>query len=362
MNPIKLLQNLLQIESVTGNEQSIMEYIVALLNEIGLTIIIQHVDEKRYNIISYPKYCDPKNIRLMFSGHVDTVPIGTNWSHKQGEIIDNKIYGRGSVDMKGGIASLICAISNNIKSKLNFLLVLTIGEETNMIGAKTFIQSCRSMFPNLQNFIVCEPTTLKLLYMHKGGIAMEIVAHGKAVHASMPELGENAIYKIMDVINDLRKYRENVYVENNILTKPTINVGMIQGGVATNQVPDKCTTRIETRIVPPEYISRVETEIEKIISNYKNVELNVLARIPPFSIPRKDPFLMNIMQILDASDNDLFGVSYCTEASFYSEFGLNGIVLGPGDQSLCHVVDEYIEIDQLIKAMDIYSKIMLELN
>ena len=147
---VNTLLQLIRINSETGNEFLISNVIESLLIKNDFTVMKQKVDTNRYNVIAYPQLCDPKEIKLLFSGHIDTVPIepSNSIAHSEssnssnsiwttnpyGELKNNNIYGRGSVDMKGGIACFICAGLEMMKNKNKFAFIFTVGEEINMIG------------------------------------------------------------------------------------------------------------------------------------------------------------------------------------------------------------------------------------
>ena len=279
---ISLTRKLLSFNTVNpeGNEQDIAIFTGKLLSENGFTINYHQLAANRLTLIAEKGLsclCPP----IVLTGHFDTVPLGTKqWSEDpfSGTIKDSKIFGRGSSDMKGGLAALIVATIQAFKKNNQpggVRLIFTAGEEPGCLGAIHLAGSGYDM-GKASAIIVGEPTSNIPAIGHKGALYLSVSASGKAVHSSMPELGDNAIYKVARAISKIENFHFQADLDE-LHGFPTINVGLINGGKNLNSVHDHAEFTIDIRSTPKvshsEILKRLSLELGKEVSIEKLVDL-----------------------------------------------------------------------------------------
>jgi len=363
MDEVKLLQQLVKInsENPPGNEREIAFFIRDFLDDLGVETKLMKFGKNRYNLIA----SIGKGNGLMLNGHMDTVPVGNveNWKFNPfGEIKNGKLYGRGAVDMKSGLACVLTALQNLIKRKVEFkrkLLLAFVGdEEVALAGSKFFVENYKEFLKDVKYGIIAEPTNFSITIAQKGIADIKVKIRGKAAHGSGPELGDNAIYKACDFIQELRKLNENLKRRKDaLLGSGTINVGKITGGTKVNIVPDYCEIEIDRRIIPGETPQIAKKQIEKILKKLKIkgvVEL-LVSRLP-MKIPENSLVVKTLKEITGAKTR---GEAGYTEAElYYRKCGIECVVFGPGNPNLSHVANEYIKIKDLKKGCIIFEKII----
>ena len=251
---IELTTQLIQIptENPPGNERKAFIFLKPILSKMGFNIKTYISPKGRWNIVAERRW-GKGGRRLLFNGHLDVVPPGnpSQWKYPpfQGKLEKGKIYGRGSSDMKGGIASFLHAISTIDRSKIHIkqgavVLHLVSDEEshghqgTDFLTQKGLIQGDAAL--------VGEPSSLHPVIGQKGAIWLRISTLGKSAHGSRPHQGVNAIEKMMKLITHLNIL--SLEKEHPLLGRPTLNIGTIQGGTKINIVPDRCEIEVDRRI------------------------------------------------------------------------------------------------------------------
>ncbi len=247
---ISLTQKLISMNSVNppGNEAPVAMLIGKLLTENGFVVETIPYGENRLHLVA--KKGNFANKPVVLSGHLDTVPLGEMpWKVNpfSGEIINEKIFGRGSSDMKGAVAAMtVAAISaTNKNTEAAVCLIFTAGEETGCQGAEHLVANYPNLF-HTRGIIIGEPTANIPAIGHKGGLYLNVTAKGKTAHSSMPHLGDNAIYKAAEAVLKLKNYvfREH---PDSLLGMPTLNIGKFRGGINLNSVPDHAEFTIDAR-------------------------------------------------------------------------------------------------------------------
>ena len=245
IDPIELSREL----DPPGNELSCILHLERILSGAGLETSLQEFAPGRANLIARVGAVGSK-LPLCFTGHVDTVPLGNaSWSVDAfaGEIIDGKMYGRGSSDMKCGVAAFVAAIGNmakELEGTSGVVLVITAGEEIGCEGA--FHLARAGILGRAGAIVVAEPTSNAALVGHKGALWLRLTLKGITAHGSMPHLGVNAAYKAARVLTALETFQFNV-APHPYLGSPTLNVGTVRAGLNVNSVPDLAEIGIEYR-------------------------------------------------------------------------------------------------------------------
>src|SRR5579884_1227705 len=252
---VRLTQDLIRFQSVNppGDEQPVAEYLARVLSDHGIEATLQPLDPGRANLLA--RLPGDGTGSLVFTGHLDVVPPGEQpWDHGpfSGDLVDGRIYGRGSADMKGGVAAIVTAMialkDAGLQPVADIVLAATAGEEAGLYGAGVMAQD-RSL-EGARWLVVAEPTDLNVFIAEKGILWIDVTASGRTAHGSMPHLGANAISFMARLIERLDVSYPFPYDAGPLLGAPTLSVNTIQGGNKTNVVPDACRISIDMRTVP----------------------------------------------------------------------------------------------------------------
>jgi succinyl-diaminopimelate desuccinylase len=365
MDVVSLTQKLIKYNTINppGNERDIAEFCGKLLIENGFTVHYHEFAKNRLSVVAEIGLSD-KDLPIVFSGHLDVVPLGQKeWSVEPfaAEIKDGKLYGRGSCDMKGGVAAIITAAINS-KSALpkgGIRLILSASEEDGCKGAAHLVSNAD--LGKARGIIIAEPTSNLPICAHKGALYMWVKASGITAHSSMPERGVNAIYKVAKAISKIENFKFDVD-QDPILGIPTINVGVVKGGLNINSVPDRAEFSIDVRSTTKIDHAAALQEIKQLLSDDLTIEPFVNCK--PVYTDDKDPFVAIVDKA--ASVNRDTGevpksLPYATDAAFLQDYyKAPTVILGPGEAKMAHQTDEYAELSDLEKALDIYSAIIRE--
>jgi len=370
---IKILTDLIAFQTVSGTDNSeLINYCEKILNELGIdTFKVFDDEEKRVNLFGTLKAKKTNGKKpIILSGHTDVVPVSKGWSSDPftATIKDEKLYGRGSCDMKGFIACTLAFApvfkESNLDRDIHFCY--TFDEETACIGAPLLIKELKKRDIKNGICIIGEPTNMKIIDAHKG--MNEYTAHfgGLAGHSSKPHMGVNAIEYASRYINKLLELRQELIKrapKDCIFDPPhsTLSIGGISGGIAHNVIADKCKVEWETRPVNKADGDFVTQEIEKFVSEKL---LPDMKKVFPDSYIKKEIIGEVVgFEKLDESeacefvssitgDNSREVVSFGTEAGLFQEVGISTVVCGPGSIEQAHKIDEFIELNELKKCLN----------
>jgi succinyl-diaminopimelate desuccinylase len=364
MDVITLTQRLLGFDTVNppGNETSCAAFLYDLLVSAGFDAQLHPMPDGRTNLVA--QIGNGTGRPVAFTGHLDTVPLGNQpWSVSPfaGEIIDGRLYGRGSTDMKAGVAAFVCAAvaqAEQLKQGSGVLLLITCGEETGCDGARHLVQTIN--LPPIAGLVVAEPTLNRPAHGHKGVLWLKATSRGVTAHGSMPERGDNAILKAARFITRLENFTFNSPAHP-VMGRPTLNVGTIKGGLNVNSVPDLAEIEIDLRSVPPMQHAELKSQIEQLAKD--DVEITTLLDLPPVWTNPDLPFVARIGDISTAHTGapvPPVSVSYFTDAALLQPAMENAptVILGPGDPALAHQTDEYCIVDNITQAVEIYSALL----
>ena len=370
---IKILTDLIAFQTVSGTDNSkLIIYCEKILNDLGIeTFKVFDDEEKRVNLFGTLKAKKTNGKKpIILSGHTDVVPVSKGWSTDpfKATIKNEKLYGRGSCDMKGFIACTLAYAPVLTKSNLDrdIHFCYTFDEETACIGAPLLIKELKKR--NIKNgiCIIGEPTNMKIIDAHKGMNEYTIHFGGLAGHSSKPHMGVNAIEYASRYINKLLEIRKELKKrapKDCIFDPPhsTLSIGGISGGIAHNVIADKCKVEWETRPVNKEDGEFVTYEIDKFVNEEL---LPDMKKVFPESFVKKEIIGEVIgFEKLDESeacefvasitgDNSREVVSFGTEAGLFQEVGISTVVCGPGSIEQAHKIDEFIELNELKKCLD----------
>ncbi|MBT4038650.1 MAG: M20 family metallopeptidase [Rhodospirillales bacterium] len=363
---IELTRHLVAMDTINppGNEHQCCEYLAGLLDASGFVVQLLEFSTGRSNLVARLGGQD-EDLPICLTGHVDTVPLGAEaWSCDPfgGEINENKIYGRGTTDMKGGVAAMVVAairLAQELPDTPGVVLVLTGGEETGCDGAKALCET-PEILGRAGAVVVGEPTSNEALIGHKGALWLNAVSQGITAHGSTPELGVNAVYEACRAVAKIEDFGFNT-PPHEIIGAPSINVGRIQGGINVNSVPDHAEFDIDIRTIPSQDHHEIRTHLEAYLGD--KVTLAASVDVNGVISDASDPWIGEVFDVVEpilGSRPEISTAKYFTDASVLSpQYGNPPtIILGPGDASMAHKIDEYCEIDKLHQAVDIYEAII----
>ena len=373
---VGLLTDLISIPSVNpsfqkdSNEKKIGDYVRDFFGRSKIPCEIQPVAPGRNNVIGRVDGANGSN-SLLFEAHMDTASVaGMTIDPFKPEMDVDRIYGRGACDTKGGLAAMLYAMSlvkqSGVQPGSTLLLAATVDEEYSFQGVAHLVSS--GMRAN--GAIVSEPTELDVVIAHKACLRWRIVTAGRAAHSSKAHLGINAIEKMMKLIEAIGEKLIPTYEQKQhpLLGTPTLNIGLIKGGVQVNTVPDSCTIEVDRRVLPGENKASVWSEFEPLLEELKQADPTFEATMEAPTLedfPLETPEDERVVSLAREACNQVLGkarvcgVPYGTDASKLSRVGIPSLVLGPGSIDQAHSSDEYISIDQVLKAAEIYARIML---
>jgi len=377
-NSIKILTDLIAFKTISGeNNNALINYCDDILKKIGATSFKTFDEEKkRVNLFATLKSKKPSNKKsVIFSGHTDVVPVSKNWNTDPfiATIKNDKIFGRGTCDMKGFIA---CALAYapmfakiNLDRDIHFSF--TFDEETACQGAPILINELKKKGIVSGICIVGEPTSMKIVDAHKGCYEYTTYFEGLAGHGSKPDKGVNAVEFASRYINKLMELRETLKKNapgNCIFDPPytTLQIGGISGGIARNVIADKCRVDWELRPVVKkdgefvnnkmdEFANKILLpEMQKIFPK-SSIKKEIIGEIIGFDRDKNSEACEFISSL--TGDNSKEVVSFGTEAGLFQEIGISTVVCGPGSIEQAHKVDEFISLEQMKKCLTLLQGI-----
>jgi len=330
MDAVTLTRQLVDIESITGNEAAVGNYLYGELCRLGYQTRKMPVEERRFNLFATaPEEAQPA---VVFSTHMDTVPPFIASSEDAG-----RIYGRGSCDAKGIIAAQIAAAEQLRRQGIFVGLLFVVGEERDSLGAHVANEHAS---PGCRFLVNGEPTENRIALASKGTLRVEVTARGRTAHSAYPELGESAIDKLIPV---LAKLRAMPLPSDPDVGPCTLNIGLIEGGRAPNVIPDYAHADLLYRLVEPS--SDLRQQILATAGNQVQV-----------TFPLELPFLR--LRTVDGLPTMI--AAFTTDIPKLTHWG-EPLLIGPGSIHVAHTEGEYIEKQQLHDAIELYRVITTKL-
>lgn len=371
MDDIQFLQQLLRVNSSNppGNEHDVTKVFIERCTKAGMPFKVTSLGGNRSNFEITIKGDGDKH--LFLCGHMDTVSPGVQaWGHApfSGEIVGDRIYGRGASDMKSGLAGMYLALESLFLEKrtlpANVTFLATAGEEVDSCGARFFLQGNENR--PMDALIIGEPTNEKVVIGHKGALWLEISTSGKTAHGSMPEQGINAIDHMVNIINILEKLRIEWKMETKPLGSSSLAVTMITAGIQTNVIPDKCTLRVDIRTVPPQshddLIEEIQEKLNQLVENneiYQYTVTKILDRPSILTTPSQD-IIKRALLIKGENTSQCYGVPFYTDAAVLNPRSeIPTLIYGPGDELLAHQPNEWVSIAAYRRSIEFYKTMIL---
>ena len=369
---IKILTDLISFKTISGKDNSpLIDYCDDILKKNGVsTFRVFDGNKERVNLFGTIKAKKSNGKKpIILSGHTDVVPVSKGWSTDPfiATVKGDKLFGRGSCDMKGFIACVLAYVpklsNTNLDRDIHFSF--TFDEETACIGAPLLIKELKKRNIKDGICIIGEPTKMKIIDAHKGMNEYTVHFEGLAGHSSQPSKGVNAIEFATKYINKLLELRKELIKrapKNCIFDPPhsTLSVGGISGGIAHNVIADKCKVEWETRPVVKEDGIFVTEQIDNFVNE---ILLPQMKSVFPSANIRKDTIgeVIGFQRITNSEacefvssitgDNSREVVSFGTEAGLFQEIGISTVVCGPGSIEQAHKIDEFIELNEIKKCL-----------
>ncbi|MBN2751157.1 MAG: M20 family metallopeptidase [Rhodospirillaceae bacterium] len=364
LNGVALTRDLVAFRTINppGDERACAAYLADILTDAGFSCVLAPLADSRTNLIA--TIGDPDTAPLAFTGHIDTVPLGAvAWSEDPfaGEIKDGRLYGRGSSDMKSGVAAFVAAAVAKaalLAEGPGVTILITAGEETGCDGSLSMAAS--GLLKPAAALLVGEPTANLPMVGHKGALWLKAVTHGVTAHGSMPDKGDNAVYKVARAITRLSDFDFNV-ARHPVLGKPTVKDGTVSGGMNINSVPDRAEIAVDVRTIPGQDHADLREGLAGVIGEKADIE--TLFDLPGIWTDPAAPWAARVIALTQAVTGEAFtpqGAPYFTDASVLTPALGNPptLILGPGEIAMAHQTDEYVEVARIEQAVEIYGRIL----
>jgi acetylornithine deacetylase/succinyl-diaminopimelate desuccinylase family protein len=321
----------------------------------------------RFNFLARFDGADPDRT-LMLEAHADTVPVeGMTIPPFEPVVRDGRLYGRGSCDCKAAMAAMLLAVRRALDEggpPATLWFVSTGDEEVGGTGARHLVDG--GFRPDAA--VVGEPTGLAVVHATRGGYRFRIVTKGRAAHSSDPSRGVNAISKMARVVQIIEgPFAEELgRIRHPILGPPTVSVGVIRGGEQVNVVPDRCEIEVDLRTLPDQARREIRKQFVRQLETIAAADpefqygLEELAWYPAFVEDRDGPVASLVAAACEATLGraQFKAVPWTANSGIFKEAGIPCIVFGPGSGGQAHTADESVDLDQVVKAVDVYAEII----
>jgi succinyl-diaminopimelate desuccinylase len=360
---VSLTRDLLRFDTINppGRERDCAQMAGALLKEWGYGVQYFEYADSRTCVIARAGSADRKPLCL--TGHLDVVPLGSRqWSKDPfaGETDGDKLYGRGVSDMKSGVAAILLAarsFAGKLNGKPGIVIVLTAGEEGGCVGSAQLAKT--QLLGNAGAMVVGEPTSNYPLVGHKGSIKFHARFRGVSAHGSMPELGVNAIYKAAKAISRLEGFDFGVPAHP-VMGKPTLNVGIMEGGNTVNAVPDSASFGVDIRTVPGMDHQGLLAGMKALL---EEAQLDVFSDLKPVWTAPEQEWIQRVFEVCKPYVGEAPAARtapYMTDAANLLKVyaGAPTVVLGPGEAAMAHQTDEYASMERIRQSVAIYEALI----
>jgi acetylornithine deacetylase len=367
---VRLLRDLVAVDSVNpslvpgaAGEGAIADVIARELRGIGLDVELQEVRPGRPNVIGILEGRGPGK-SLMLCGHIDTVGVEGMARPFDPVIKDGRLFGRGSQDMKGGIAAMIGAVRDLAEAGLphgKVIIACVVDEEYESIGAEALVTKWRADFG-----VVTEPTDVQIAIGHKGFAWVEIETSGRAAHGSRPRDGRDAIARMGRVLVRLERLDRELQARapHPVMGTGSLHTSVISGGRELSSYPDRCTLQIERRTIAGEAEDIAIDEVVSILEALRKEDTEFEGRAramfsrPPYEIDRRHELPQGLSRAAAEAGRDapFVGMSFWTDAAVMGVAGIPSVLFGPGGAGL-HSTEEYVILDDVTFCRDALARL-----
>ena len=366
LDAVELTKQIVRMNTINppGDEEACAHFLGALLEAAGCSVAYHKLGEKRASLVARIGGSDDK-APLCLTGHIDTVPLGAAvWSKDPfaGETEQGRLYGRGTSDMKCGVAAIVAAtvaLAPKLARSPGLELVITAGEEIGCEGAFDLVRQ-QGALGRAGAVVVGEPTSNYPYVGHKGAFWLYAKTHGVTAHGSMPERGDNAVYKAARAVTAL----EHFHFDNPphaLMGQATLNVGTVHGGLNINSVPDEATIAIDIRSVPTSRHDDIRRALQERLGS--DVELETIVDLDSIFSEPDNPWIQQLFDITQpylGKRPDPQVATYFTDAAALNPAYGNPptVILGPGEPHMAPQTDEYCVIEHVENSVALYEEII----
>lgn len=365
---IRLLEQLVAIDSVNpslvpgaAGEARMAAAIAAHMRELGLAVHVQEVAPGRPNVVGVldSGVAGPS---MLFCGHTDTVGVDGMAAPFTPSIRDGRLYGRGSQDMKSGLAAMIDAarvVRERGLPRGRLIVAAVIDEEFASLGADELVKTWTA-----DAAVVTEPTDLQIGVGHKGFAWLEVETRGRAAHGSRPKDGRDAIFRMGRLLGRLEQLDRSLQARpaHPVMGAPSLHASIIEGGREWSVYPDRCVLRMERRTIARESAGTAEQEVRVILDELRDDDpefeggLRVMFSRPPYETPAEHalPALLARCAAERGVEAGMQGLSFWTDAAVLGEAGIPSVLFGPGGAGL-HSREEYVHVADVIACRDVLA-------
>ena len=377
---IQATHDMVAIPSITHHEGiEMVNYLERWFKDLSIPVRIYPYDSKRANFFAdYGATSGPG--RFIFNGHQDTKPVdGMTVDPFAGDISEGKMYGRGTCDMKGGIAAVLSAfkalVRAGVKPKGGITFFSDIEEEYGGQAGLYWAKE-QGFYNSYEGMISCEPTELEVQIGNRGCFVTSFETKGRSAHSGLAHLGINAIHNMAHFINEFKKL-PYLQVENPYFGKCSVNFERISGGLYLSAVPDSCIASLDSRLIPetpPELVQRQVDELMERMNRDHGINIREVdppkswretnAKQKAESISPDHKLTQRVSRAVEYATGKEAVIGGCpavTIAMVLIEMGIPAVICGPGSIAQAHTEDEFVPVDQLIMAARIYTALMADM-
>jgi succinyl-diaminopimelate desuccinylase len=350
-----------------GDTRKVSDLVAARLRQASIDFQILADEPRKPNVIARIGTGKPE---ILFTTHMDTVPAGDRSAWRRdpfgAEITGTRLFGRGAADAKASLAAMIAAFES-LTSVLPLRGTLTLtavsDEEVGGIKGTEFLVDHGLLVPD--HVVVGEITSNRLAVAEKGVLWLRVITHGRAAHGSTPWEGNNAIDHMVTVLVAIRDQigTRLERMTHPLTPRPSVSVGTIRGGIATNIVADWCEATIDRRTLPNESVQEAVAEVERVVAELHaensllDADVEVLQMGPPIETPATAAVVRAGQTVAAALglDPTVVGYHQASDGRFFAERGIPTILFGPGDPEIAHTTNESVDLDEVVTAAQFYA-------
>lgn len=371
-DPVMLAQELIRIDSRnpalapdSRGERAVATALAATLESWGFSVDIHDAAPGRANVVARAGRATGRS--LMLNGHLDVVGVaGMTHAPFGGEVRGGRLYGRGAADMKGGLAAMSAAAARAARRGISGeVIVAAVADEEHMsAGTRELLR--RGVRADAA--IVGEPTGLAIMPAHKGFAWIEIEVHGRAAHGSRYDVGVDAILDGGVVLDELSSIERDTLPTRShpLLGRPSLHISTIEGGSGWSTYPDRCVIRVERRTLPNESADEPLAEVRAAIARARErrpsltAEARLVLSQAPSDVPANAPIVRALADALTARSEHVTvgGMTAWTDAALLNEAGIPAICFGPGDITLAHAAEEWVDAGEIERATDVLEALI----
>ncbi len=348
-------------------EEPIARFLADVLRSWGFEVDVADAAPGRPNVTA--RLGRANSPALLFAGHLDTVGVeGMTHAALDANVTEGRIYGRGSADMKAGVASMCaaaCAAMRSVDGKASRQVVIAAvaDEEYESLGMRALVASGLEA----ELAILTEPTRLSICPAHRGFVWTEITFTGRAAHGSRYDIGVDAIRHAGLVLAEMDELDARILPTHThpLLGRASLHASLIEGGIGMSTYPDRCTLSIERRTLPGEKVDDAVREVQDACDRVKtrrphlSASVRLVAAQAPSDVSSDAPVVRRLGRALrDAGlEESIEGLSAWTDAAILNDAGIPAICFGPGDIALAHAAEEYVPLQDIDRATEVLTRV-----